>query len=979
MSVARSCWIILLCAGTSNILPVTTNESVEAVLHSSKQGIEGLLSPNVSGNTDTSFYNEDGEFPYPFGSSVASSNCLMTGACVWLARTYYVMTNDEEDGVNRVTIPLTEYDTDPCMGADGFFCRQFNRRKATYWIFHLFYADERDWGQNLTIAGSEQSVYLQYTGPDGSATLQMTCNNKTKGDPVVQVYADNELYLEHICMCGKQAPPICSSTFSQPDPARDFRNKINGPDIETCSDARGENLNRALYISLGVIGFVWLMDIILGFQACGGKRRRSFLQICCCGWMDTLSSPSVMYHPTDFTSAVIIGCTFGTSCPFLYNIIIVNNFTTQDIPDAMSVTLLMVLVLPPLLCIDPRLPMMTWPLGVGFAGYMSYMEAAYGLCIMRSSTEYATVVAFLPVFFWAILTIMFLFYLGNRVRVSFRRTSVSMVVDNVSPILRAAREHGATRYVTNLLNNGNGHNNPLRVTSYISSNRRLIAASTVCVALLTIIVSQMCEQGVLLGFLAEAWFSSGMCCEGKSCFLPDQEQAATLWVWGVDVSFIDRGVAAMEWRSSCKDATIARYIVTYGMLASCVLAACVAVISMFITMRSHARAVRKVHLGDPMNAHERLKHSTSSLTSAAEISGIQIILILVGWAINFLFFVSLIAIATFLTFSIPGREKIVSFVWTDEDAPGVFSLYLINTAAVWIVIRFFIQASYNTVAIHNLALTSWWDTVQFFLSTLNGLVSVLLRIGMSLLLNLLLATRLDASTVPAGWESWDMCAQSFKEEIQVSAFYSNQIMLAFVSVLYVDNIEEGDEDGHDTQPLVPIHGRKKLSRAVKRWQLAYTLVRNEKHNLAHDRRQNNKEDKMSIRVVKPTPAIYESDDDELVGVNNNMSINAADGALIYEALPVDTNQVQEKDLVPVQQEGVNNEDKALDAIMQEIDEELQEESLRTDSLLAEEACDHIPEEPAHTPESDNQAPQQQEPEEMEPVYDDTNSITDEYN
>jgi hypothetical protein len=132
------------------------------------------------------------------------------------------------------------------------------------------------------------------------------------------------------------------------------------------------------------------------------------------------------------------------------------------------------------------------------------------------------------------------------------------------------------------------------------------------------------------------------------------------------------------------------------------------------------------------------------------------------------------------------------------------------------------------VNIDNRRLFHVFAFIFFFYNTLIGIVSCLRRILTGLILGTMMLERLDRSTLPRGWESFDPGFKSYVGYILLEHQYSNPYVITFLHLARRKTkraIEpSGELDGVCLNCGEFMTYRSRLNR--NRWLIAYTLINN---------------------------------------------------------------------------------------------------------------------------------------------------------
>ncbi|XP_077988418.1 stimulated by retinoic acid gene 6 protein-like [Glandiceps talaboti] len=232
------------------------------------------------------------------------------------------------------------------------------------------------------------------------------------------------------------------------------------------------------------------------------------------------------------------------------------------------------------------------------------------------------------------------------------------------------------------------------------------------------------------------------------------------------------------------------------------------------------------------------------VVSASRYIGFQVAYMAWGYFIQFtILWICLIAIAVFLG-TPDGRGLVVEFiVWLGP----LIVVGLLVTVGQYLMARFvFLQNKGRSFALDNRRLFHNFTYFMFFYNVFLGLYSCLMRILKSMLIGAFVLSRIDQSTLPRKYESFDPGFRAYVGFLQLENAHTHPVLVTFCNVLLgIQNTKmttSGDErrstmaelvvnmapgDGENTAGLKRmIESGRRRQMVRNRWLVALTLARN---------------------------------------------------------------------------------------------------------------------------------------------------------
>jgi len=296
-------------------------------------------------------------------------------------------------------------------------------------------------------------------------------------------------------------------------------------------------------------------------------------------------------------------------------------------------------------------------------------------------------------------------------------------------------------------------------------------------------------------------------------------------------------------------ATIIRYVAFGCMGFSMVLT----ILQLAFVMRTYRRDIVSVIRGRFAKVTS-LPTATMSMYNAFMLCGFQSIALTIGlFVIFFLSFVFCVILAAVWVLpvvlpkynvdypTIIPTEWYIGLFWQDSS-PGILVVAILAFAVPYVLLHFFLLEDPKSVALKRRRLFEAVDLYMLCFGIFAGLFKVAVRVGVALAVNALYTWRADVCLLPFGLERYDYGYKIWLGVLQTDRFYSNPHLLTFIHHLSNthgdidvninksvddDAAEEGAAGPAADEPLLVLNGAERsCRRAVLRWQLAYTLVRN---------------------------------------------------------------------------------------------------------------------------------------------------------
>ena len=381
------------------------------------------------------------------------------------------------------------------------------------------------------------------------------------------------------------------------------------------------------------------------------------------------------------------------------------------------------------------------------------------------------------------------------------------------------------------LNDSPMSNSPSWVTG---GGMRIMLAQTLTFAILAVFVSLWILASISIVLKAEAFASSGKCCNGVSCFTaagfdPEEASAAENWsqagtlsdmlnaVFSQDPAGTDAPpVVAFDFAAGadCHLVGIIRRYTLWILIGIAVFNFCICVVYFFLTHRKFAKQVSQIQQGRRGSELPRASEGSEPRTAMLKYVGTQTAFAVGGWIINTVVLLLLVVpIMPVLCLGVYGllpnfAESLKAFllqtVW-DNGQPGTVSVLVIHSLALFIFTRIF-PVNQNRV------LYSFAAVFEQFFYTLNGLVDLASRYAKAMFFTLVQLARVDTDIVPGPEWMPDEGYEVYRQLLQLDAYYSNRVMLSFVRIMMETRVEpiaacdsgtrrSGRDDAVSTQPM----------------------------------------------------------------------------------------------------------------------------------------------------------------------------------
>jgi hypothetical protein len=269
--------------------------------------------------------------------------------------------------------------------------------------------------------------------------------------------------------------------------------------------------------------------------------------------------------------------------------------------------------------------------------------------------------------------------------------------------------------------------------------------------------------------------------------------------------------------------------ITGSYFAAVSLSSFITLIHLFHLLACYRKHMKRLYRGDRSFLPAAKPAPVGMVTAALRYSGYQVAYAVWGWVLLFLLqFLAYVVIVVAIKFK---------FISVDVLLLGLLPSI---TFALLIFVTQFLLAKFLLlhdrgayVNINNRRLFHILSFFLFFYNTLIGLFSCLRRIFTGMALGTVLVDRLDRSTLPRGWESFDPGFRSYMGYLLLEHTYSNPYLSTFLFLLQKETARAKLTTGGIKQPAdTEMHSNSvqflschsKLMR--NKWMVAYTLINN---------------------------------------------------------------------------------------------------------------------------------------------------------
>ncbi|XP_065175512.1 uncharacterized protein LOC135805410 isoform X2 [Sycon ciliatum] len=252
-------------------------------------------------------------------------------------------------------------------------------------------------------------------------------------------------------------------------------------------------------------------------------------------------------------------------------------------------------------------------------------------------------------------------------------------------------------------------------------------------------------------------------------------------------------------------------VIPASSLLSTLIATLLIILHSLHMLRCYKRHMTRLYRGDSSFMAHACPPPLTQMKAYGRFLGLQAGYIIWGFYIKVFLFLLVILILSAIILLL----KYLAF------ARSIFYSYVLTAVGVsvvtFIIIHLMVSFTRDSTAPGRYAVIKhkavYHNIVYFFVfyNIVLGVVSVLLRMLFVAAFNTVMLMRLNRPLMPRGWERWDFGYAAYCGFLRMELAHTHPCMLAFVSLLK----EEAD------RPFA-----MKQSKAVRRWHLAYTLVRN---------------------------------------------------------------------------------------------------------------------------------------------------------